>query len=153
MVYTKRELDADKLKSLGALVNTGGNICVKSRAETAIKNHYYNDEFSILTYKDPLSHIWTTEVHKEENSGITRTVAKCRRKFCIIRARRLAAFVKNHCYTCRKNAKSALQKIAPFTPEPHKDCSFISHYFDGFVWTNNHQRHSGKANTQESLGG
>ena len=114
MVYTKRELDAGKLKSLGALINSKGIICVKSRAESAMKSHYGNDEFPILTYKDPLSQIWMAEVHREDHSGISRTVAKSRRKFWIIRARRLAAFVKNHCYTCRLvDAKLAQQRMAP----------------------------------------
>ena len=114
MVYTKRELDAGKLKSLGALINSKGIICVKSRAESAMKSHYDNEEFPILTYKDPLSQIWMTEVHREDHSGISRTVAKSRRKFWIIRARRLAAFVKNHCYTCRLlDIKLAQQKMAP----------------------------------------
>ena len=81
MVYTKRELDAGKLKSLGALINSKGIICVKSRAESAMKSHYGNEEFPILTYKDPLSQIWMTKVNEEDHSGISRTVAKSRRKF------------------------------------------------------------------------
>ena len=68
MVHTKRELDAGKPKSLGALINSKGIICVKSRAESAMKSHYGNEEFPILTYKDPLWQIWMTEVHKEELS-------------------------------------------------------------------------------------
>ena len=114
MILTKRDFDEGKFKSLGATVNEEGIICVKSRAENAMKNHYGCEEFPILTYKDPLSQIWMTEVHNEDHSGITRTVAKSRRKFWIVRARRLAEFVKRHCYTCRLlDAELAQQKMAP----------------------------------------
>ena len=67
-LYQKRDFDAGKLKSLAALINSKGIICVKSRAESAMKSHYGNEEFPILTYKDPLWQIWMTEVHKEELS-------------------------------------------------------------------------------------
>ena len=96
------------------MINGEGIICVKSRAENAMKIHYGCDEFPILTYKDPLSQIWMTQVHNEDHSGITRTVAKSRRKFWIVRARRLAEFIKRHCYTCRLlDAQMAQQKMAP----------------------------------------
>ena len=53
-------------------------------------------------------------VHKEDHTGITRTVAKSRRKFWIVRARRLAEKVKNSCYRCRITDKQlAEQKMAP----------------------------------------
>ena len=114
MVLTKKDLDAGKLRSLGAIINEEGIICVKSRAENAMKVHYGCDEFPILTYKDPLSQIWMTEVHNEDHSGITRTVAKSRRKFWVVRARRLAEFIKRRCYTCRLlDAQLAQQKMAP----------------------------------------
>ena len=114
MVLTKRDFEAGKFKSLGAMMNEQGIICVKSRVDNAMKEYYGCDEFPILTYKDPLSQIWMTEVHREDHSGVTRTVAKSRRKFWIIRARRLAEFVKRHCYTCRLlDAQLAQQKMAP----------------------------------------
>ena len=54
------------------------------------------------------------QVHKEDHTGITRTVAKSRRKFWIIKARRLAEKVKNSCYCCRITDKVlAQQKMAP----------------------------------------
>ena len=114
MIHTKKELDAGRLKSLGAMINDEGIICVRSRAENAMKSHYGCEEFPILTYKDPLSQIWMTEVHNEDHSGVTRTVAKSRRKFWIVRARRLAETVKRSCYTCRVlDAELAQQKMAP----------------------------------------
>ena len=114
MVHTLRDFEAGKLKSLGAAMNEDGVICVKSRAENAMKDFYGVDEFPILTYKDPLSQIWMTEVHNEDHSGVTRTVAKSRRKFWIVRARRLAEFVKRRCYKCRLlDAELAQQKMAP----------------------------------------
>ena len=76
--------------------------------------HYENDEFPILMYKDPLSYIFMTTIHNEDHSGVTRTVNKSRRKFWIIRARRLADYIKQHCYTCRTlDIELAKQKMAP----------------------------------------
>ena len=76
--------------------------------------HYGNDEFPILLYKDPLSYIFMMSVHNEDHSGVTRTVNKSRRKFWIIRARRLADNIKQHCYRCRLlDIELAKQKMAP----------------------------------------
>ena len=53
-------------------------------------------------------------VHNEDHSGVTRTVAKSRRKFWIIRARKIADNIKQHCYQCRiLDIKLAEQKMAP----------------------------------------
>ena len=50
----------------------------------------------------------------DDGSSQRRTVVKLRRKFWTIRARRLSAFVKKHCYTCRVlDVKLAQQKMAP----------------------------------------
>ena len=81
-IYTKRELDADKLKSLGAFMNSKVIICIKFRAENAMKSHYGKDALPILTYKDLLSQLWMPKFTKkiiqgypkllrnqEENSG------------------------------------------------------------------------------------
>ena len=57
MVLTKRDFEAGKFKSLGAMMNEQGIICVKSRVDNAMKEYYGCDEFPILTYKDPLSQI------------------------------------------------------------------------------------------------
>ena len=51
------------------------------------------------------------KVHDEDHSGITRTVAKSRRKFWIMRARKLAAKIKNSCYVCKLLDKTLAQQI------------------------------------------
>lgn len=114
MMHTKIDFDNGKLKSLGAFLNEDGIICVRSRAQEAMKLQYGADEFPILTYKDPLSFMWMKQVHEEDHSGVVRTVNKSRRKFWIIRARRLAHFIKQHCYRCRLlDIQMAEQKMAP----------------------------------------
>ena len=114
MYYTKQEFDAGKLKSLGAKVEHDGIITVNSRASDAMKSHYGSDRFPILTYKDPLSHIWIQHVHEEEHSGITKTLAKSRRMFWIVRGRKLSEKIKRNCYQCRLlDKKLAEQQMAP----------------------------------------
>ena len=114
MIHTKQELEAGKLKSLGASVDESGLINVNSRSAQAMRLHYGNNHFPILTYKDPLSYIWMMTVHDEDHSGVTRTVAKSRRKFWILHARKLAEKIKHACYECRLiDKKLAEQKMAP----------------------------------------
>ena len=114
MFNTKKEFDAGRLRSLGAAPDENGIICVNSRAIDAMRLHYGCNKFPILTYKDTLSHIWMLEVHNEDHSGVTKTVAKSRRKFWIIRARKLAETIKRNCYECRRlDKKMAEQKMAP----------------------------------------
>ena len=98
MLRTKQYFDAGKLKSLGARIDEDGVICVNSRAAEEMKSHYGNDKFPILMYEDPLSYIWMQYVHTEDHTGVTRTVAKSRRKFWIVRARKLAEKLKYDCY-------------------------------------------------------
>ena len=74
--FTKPEFDKGKFKSLGAHEDEDGVIVINSRALEEMKVHYGAERFPILTYKDPLSFIWMQFVHKEDHSGITRTVAK-----------------------------------------------------------------------------
>ena len=65
-----------------------------------MRTYYEQDEYPILTHKD--------------HSGITKTVAKSRRRFWILRARSVAAKVKHSCYHCRILDKElAKQKMAP----------------------------------------
>ena len=114
MFYTKQDLDAGKLKSLRARTDEDGVICVNSRANEELKLHYGRDRFPILAYKDPMSFIWMQHVHDEDHSGVTKTVAKSRRKFWIVRARKLAYNIRRNCYECRRIDKElAEQQMAP----------------------------------------
>ena len=71
-------------------------------------------DFPILAYDDPIAHLWIKNVHNEDHSGITRTVAKSRRKFWVLKARKIAKAVKRSCYTCRLLEKIlAQQQMAP----------------------------------------
>ena len=101
MRFTKQDYDKGKLTSLRPQVNEDGIIVLSSRADEGLEAYYGTDEFPILTYHDPLSHLWIKHVHEEDHSGVTRTVAKSRKKFWIIRARRLAEKIKYGCYRCK----------------------------------------------------
>ena len=81
MKLTKKEMDSGKLKFLRPRIDSDGVIILGSRAEEGFKAHYGNERFPILTYKDPLSHLWMKHVHAEDHSSVTRTVAKSRRKY------------------------------------------------------------------------
>ena len=114
MHFTKPGFDAGKYRSLGAQLDEQGIVCVVSRAAAAMETHYGTDKFPILVYKDPLAYIWMQHVHAEDHTGITKTVSKSRRKFWIVRGRRLAEKVKRSCYTCRTiDKKLAEQQMAP----------------------------------------
>ena len=111
MLLTKVEFEAGKLKSLRAQIDENGFIIINSRALSEMTSHYGNDKFPILTYKDPLAHIWMQHVHSEDHTGVTKTVAKSRRKFWIIRARKLAHNIKQNCYKCRLVDKLLAEQI------------------------------------------
>ena len=114
MHYTQPEFLSGKFRSLGAQLNEDGIVILVSRAAAAMEAYYGTHEFPILVYKDPLSHIWMQHVHNEDHSGITKTVSKSRRKFWIVRGRRLAEKIKRSCYTCRAvDKKLAEQQMAP----------------------------------------
>ena len=101
MLYTKEELENGRLRSLRPQIDKDGVITIGSRALEGMKHHYNAESFPILVYKDPLAALWMKEIHKEDHSGVTKTVAKSRRKFWIIKARRLAQKTRYMCYKCR----------------------------------------------------
>lgn len=114
MELTKIDLQKGKLRSLRPIVSEDGIISVGSRALEGMKLHYNAESFPILTYKDPLAELWMREMHNEDHSGITRTMAKSRRKFWIIKARRLSQKVKYGCYRCRLlDHKMEVQLMSP----------------------------------------
>ena len=117
MNFTKPDFVAGKFRSLRAQMDDEGVICVNSRAHDAMKSHYGCDKFPILTYKDPLAHIWIQHIHNEDHSGITKTVAKSRRKFWVIRARKLAEKIKGSCYECRRLDKELAQQLMAPLPD------------------------------------
>ena len=79
-----------------------------------MKANYNQDKFPILVSSDPLARLWIRKVHFEAHSGVTKTVAKSRRKFWIVRARRVAQTLKNSCYVCRLlDKRLAMQQMAP----------------------------------------
>ena len=95
-------------------VHEDGLIVLSTRAPKGMKVNYNAEVFPILTYKDPLFHMWIKQVHDEDHSGITKTVAKNRRKFWIIKTRRIAERVWKSCYERRHlDKRLALQQMSP----------------------------------------
>ena len=114
MMHTKQAFTEGKLKSLGAQINDDGIIHINSRADTEMSAFYDNDIFPILLYNDPLSYIWMQYVHNEDHTGVVKTLFKSRRKFWIVRGRRLSEKIKRSCYRCRlTDKKLAEQKMSP----------------------------------------
>ena len=111
MKFTQQELQKGHLASLRPEKNSNGVICLNSRALEGLQNHYDTKEFPILCEKDPVAHLWMKKVHWEDHSGVTRTVAKSRRKFWIIHARKLAGKVKYLCFVCKLLDKTLAQQI------------------------------------------
>ena len=114
MIFTKVEMDRGNLNSLRPRVNEDGIIVLSTKALKGMKTNYNADIFPILTTKDPLAYLWLKQIHEEDHSGITKTVAKSRRKFWVIRGRRIAQTIKSACYKCRQLDKAlAAQQMAP----------------------------------------
>lgn len=114
MQYTKSEVEKGRLASLRPQVDKEGIIVLGSRADKGLKYHYNTESFPILTNKDPLSYLWMKMIHEEDHSGVTKTVAKSRRKYWIVRGRRLAEKVRYSCYRCKLiDKKLASQLMAP----------------------------------------
>ena len=120
MKLTRVDLQTGKLNSLRPKVDEDGIVVIACRAINGLESYYGNDKFPILTYRDPLSHLWMKKVHDEDHSGVTKTVTKSRRKFWIIRGRKLAEKIKKSCYRCRLLDKTlAQQQMAPLPKTRH----------------------------------
>ena len=115
---TKIELDRGNLASLRPERNENGVKHLSSRAIEGLQVHYGSSIFPILTYLDPVSHLWMKKVHDEDHSGVTRTVAKSRREFWIVRARKLATKIKGSCNVCKLLDKTLVQQIMAPLPTP-----------------------------------
>lgn len=114
MRRTQVELEKGNLVPLRPQKDGSGVICLSSRAVKGFKLNYNNDRLPILTTKDPLAYLWMKHVHAEDHTGVTRTLAKSRRKYWIIRGGRLSRKIRRECYTCRKLDKEmAGQLMAP----------------------------------------
>ena len=114
MRRTAIELEKGNLNPLRPQRDEDGVICLSSRALKGFKLNYNRDRFPILTANDPLAHLWMKHVHAEDHSGVTRTLAKSRRKFWIVRGGKLARKVRGSCYRCRLLDKElAGQLMAP----------------------------------------
>ena len=113
MEFTRPEVEKGRLVSLRPKVENG-IIVISSRAMTGMKLNYNEDMYPILTEKDPVAKLWIREIHEEDHSGVTRTVAKSRRKFWVIRARKVAQKIRNSCFRCRLlDKKLESQQMAP----------------------------------------
>ena len=114
MKYTLEDMKKGKLESLRPIVDQDGIVVLASRANEGLKLHYNNDRFPILTARDPLAYLWMKLVHQEDHSGVTRTVAKSRRKYWVVKARRIAQKIRSSCFICRLIDKLlAMQLMAP----------------------------------------
>ena len=114
MKLTQEKLEKGHLDSLRPKKDENGYIVLSTRALKGMKVNYNQDTFPILASNDPLARLWLRKVHFEDHSGVTKTVAKARRKFWILRARRVAQSLKNSCYVCRLLDKHlAMQQMAP----------------------------------------
>ena len=114
MHRTRELLNKGHLKSLRPREDENGVIVMSSRAVKGFKLNYNRDTFPILCPNDPLSLLWMREVHCEEHSGVVKSLAKSRRRFWIVRGRRLAEKVRNSCYQCRLlDRQMAEQQMSP----------------------------------------
>ena len=76
MKLTKEMLDRGKLNSLRPEMCPDGIIRLGGRALEGMRKFYENENYPILSHNDPLAYLWVKKVHREDHSGITRTVEK-----------------------------------------------------------------------------
>ena len=88
-----------------------------SRALKGFKMNYHRDRFPILTSRDPLAFLWMKHIHDEDHTGRTKTVAKSRRKFWIVRAGKVFEKVKSLCIRCRLLDKELSMQQMSVLPE------------------------------------
>ena len=117
MFLTREALEKGNLRSLCPRVDEDGVIVLSLRAQKGIKLHYSRDRFPILTTKDPLAFLWLKHVQDEDHTGRTRTIAKSRQKFWIVRAGRLYEKVKNSCYRCKLLEKELAKQQMSALPD------------------------------------
>ena len=114
MKLTTEEYEKGNLDSLRPRRDENGIIVLSTRALKGMKSNYNQDTFPILSRKDPLARLWMRKVHFEDHTGVTRTIAKSRRKFWIPRARTIAQSLRHSCYVCRLlDKKLAMQLMCP----------------------------------------
>ena len=153
MKHTSIALEEGKLKSLRPKLNDKGVIVISTRALKEMKSNYNADSFPILTYRDPLSNLWTKEAHDEDHSGITKIVAKSRRKFWIIKARIIAQNVKRSCYNCRLlDERLALQQMAPLPDCRLTICTCAQCHINRSFRSDTRKGYSQKESHNESMG-
>ena len=114
---TRELMEKGQLKSLRPSMDDNGIVVLSSRAVKGFKFNYNRDAFPILSTDDPIAQLWMREVHCEEHSGITKTLAKSRRRFWIVRGRRLAEKTRNSCYQCRLLDKQMAEQQMASLPE------------------------------------
>ena len=114
MALTSDAFKKGDLRSLCPQVDEDGVIVLASRAVKGFKLNYNRDRFPILMNKDPLAFLWMKQVHDENHSGRTKSIAKSRRRFWIVRAGKVFEKVKKSCYDCKRLDKElATQQMAP----------------------------------------
>ena len=117
MILTKEALDKRQLSSLRPQFDENGVIVLGSRALKGFKTNYNRDRFPILTSKDPLAFLWMKHIHDEDHTGRTKTVAKSRRKFWIVRAGKVFEKVKSSCFRCKLLDKELAMQQMSALPE------------------------------------
>ena len=76
---------------------------------------------------NPHFYLWMKKVHREDHSGVLRTVAKSRRKFWISKGSRLAEQIRRSCYLCRLIDKMLASQIMAPLPSSRQMISPIFH--------------------------
>jgi hypothetical protein len=115
--YTSEAMKGGHLSSLRATTDENEVIVLSSRAQKGLKSNYNQDSFPILMSADPFAFLWMKHIHDENHSGRTKTVAKSRRKFWIVRAGRVFEKVKSACYRCKILEKQLAMQQMSALPE------------------------------------
>ena len=127
MTHTNKMLSEGKLDSLRPEKTADGIIQLGGRSLEGLKEFYGQRNYPILAVKDPIAYIWMKTVHEEDHTGVTRTVAKSRRSYWIVNARKLATKIRHHCYKCRLTDKIMAQQLMAPLPNARQMISPTFH--------------------------
>ena len=130
----REKLIGGKLKFIRVEINQDGLITLRSRVVQGLRIHYDADEFLIKSHNEPVAYLWLKKIHDEDQGGITKVVAKSRRKYWIIRARKLATKIIRSCYKCRLRDKVLVEHVMSpiLTSRPITSPTFHELFLDIF---------------------
>jgi hypothetical protein len=82
-----------------------------------LKIGYDKNQLPILEYNNPLAKLFLEEAHEEDHGGVDNMVLRSRKRVWIIKARRMAKYIKDNCFRCRLLYKKTMGQVMGPMPD------------------------------------